>query len=123
MEGVVRQLGGAWDMPRLISTPEPEPLEIDEPIDDEDSEEEEIPVIEEVIGTLKRRVPCHSPCDVYTLQPDAVASAATVEQEGVYREEGNQEKGERQQEEVSCRSNSTPNLVQDTEEVSPCVVY
>ena len=41
MEGVVRELGGASDVPRMMSTPEPEPVEVDEPIIEEDSEEEE----------------------------------------------------------------------------------
>ncbi|CAI8025755.1 hypothetical protein GBAR_LOCUS14856 [Geodia barretti] len=41
MEGVVRELGGASDVPRMVSTPEPEPVEVDEPIIEEESEEEE----------------------------------------------------------------------------------
>ena len=41
MEGVVRELGGASDVPRMVSTPEPEPVEVDEPIIEEESEEDE----------------------------------------------------------------------------------
>ena len=41
MEGVVRELGGASEVTRMTSTPEPEPVEVDEPIIEEESEEEE----------------------------------------------------------------------------------
>ena len=36
-----KELGGASDVPRMMSTPEPEPVEVDEPIIEEESEEEE----------------------------------------------------------------------------------
>lgn len=41
MEGVARELGGASDVPRMLSTPEPEPVEEDAPILDEDMEDED----------------------------------------------------------------------------------
>ena len=47
MEGVVRELGGASDVPRMMSTPEPEPVDMEEPPIDEDSEgEDEVRVSE-----------------------------------------------------------------------------
>lgn len=41
MEGVVRELGGASEVSRMMSTPEPEPVEVDDSIIEEESEEEE----------------------------------------------------------------------------------
>ena len=49
MEGVVRELGGASEVSRMMSTPEPEPVEVDDSIIEEESEEEE----EEVRITLE----------------------------------------------------------------------
>ena len=41
MESVARELGGASDIPRMMSTPEPEPLEFDEPLIEGDSDGED----------------------------------------------------------------------------------
>ena len=40
MEDMVRKLGGASDVPRMMSSPEPEPVDADDPIEEEEEESE-----------------------------------------------------------------------------------
>ena len=44
MEGVARGLNGASDVERMMSTPEPEPIDVDDPVEEESEEDDEVRV-------------------------------------------------------------------------------